>query len=129
MTSEKTQKPQDYAGATQNPKADGKTAHADVDGVVSIHIERLRRPEHQDGEEVAAGDESDDQRQAQGARLLLQSRWEDRVASAVDLPEAERDENDKPENEGGENVSGCPFVLFHRSQKQILVDCCWPWRT
>lgn len=113
MSIEKTQEPQDYARASQNPKPDGKTAHADVDGVVSIYVERLRRPEHQDGEEIAPGDEGDYEREAQGAGFSLQSRREDGMACSVDFPEAEHDKEGEAEDEWDEDVSGCPVVLLH----------------
>ncbi|KIW47453.1 uncharacterized protein PV06_00148 [Exophiala oligosperma] len=48
------QQPQDDAGAREDAETDGDTTDADTDGVVAVDVERLRRPEHDDAEEVGA---------------------------------------------------------------------------
>lgn len=58
---EHTEQPQHDTSTTHDPKANGKTAHAHGHRVMTVHVERLRRPEHDDGEKVGTRDEGDDQ--------------------------------------------------------------------
>ena len=61
MSLKQTQQPKNDASSCQDSKADRKTPNSDSDGVVSVDVKRLGRPEHQHGEEIGAGDEGDDE--------------------------------------------------------------------
>lgn len=56
----------------------------------SALTESLGRPEHDDGEEIGAGDECDDQSESKNSRCLLESRGEHRMLCSVDFPETKR---------------------------------------
>jgi hypothetical protein len=91
VTTEDTEKPQNYTGANHDSETDGNAANADANGVMAVYVERLCGPEHDNREEVRAGDEGDYKRQPENARLLLQAAWKYRIVCTVDLPEGERD--------------------------------------
>lgn len=71
MSSEHTQERENDTSSRQDTKANRQTADTDLDGVVAVHIERLRGPEHDYREEIGTGDEGDYECEAQSARLLL----------------------------------------------------------
>ena len=59
---------------------------------MTIHIESLSRPEHDDREEVGARDEGDDECESKNPGCLLQAGREHRILCTINLPEAEPDE-------------------------------------
>ena len=59
---------------------------------MSIHVERLRWPEEENGEEIGAGYESDYECQRKNARALLQACWEHRKLGEFGFPDGEGDE-------------------------------------
>ena len=62
MTPEHAQEPQDDASTSQNSEANGNATDADTNGVMSVDVESLRRPEHEDREEIGPRDEGDHER-------------------------------------------------------------------
>ena len=84
------------AGAGDDGQADGEAADADADGVVAVHVEGLRRPEHDHRDEVGAGDEGDDEGKGEDERFLLQPGWEHGVLGPVKFPGAEDHEQSGP---------------------------------
>ena len=73
---------------------------------MAINVEGLSGPEHDDGEEVCAGDEGDDQSQGENPRFLLQTRWEHGEFGEFDLPDREGDEKqDETEEQWYQYVS------------------------
>lgn len=93
MASEDAEEPQDHTGTGQDAETDGDTADADASGIVAVDVEGLRGPEHDDGEEVCAGDEGDDESEAEDSGFLLQPVGEHGVRGSVHFPEEEtRDE-------------------------------------
>ena len=86
---EDREEPEHDTGTCEDGEADGETAESDANGVVAVDVEGLRGPEEEDGEEVGARDEGDDERQGEDAGVLLQARWEHGVLRTVDLPDAE----------------------------------------
>lgn len=127
-TPQQTQQPQNNTGTAQNAQTDGQTAQSDSHGIVVIDVEGLGGPEHDDGEEVGAGDEGDDERQSQRARFLLQPRREDGVFGAVDLPETKGNQEDCTENQWDEDMGSRPFILQSNVSKSASTgnpsDCC-----
>lgn len=71
VSTEHTQQHKHNTSTGQNTKTDGKTADADINGVMAVDIERLRRPEHNHREEISTRDEGDHERQTKSARFLL----------------------------------------------------------
>ena len=59
---------------------------------MSIYVERLRRPEEEDGEEIGAGYEGDDQGQGENSRALFQACWKDGKFGEFRLPDSKRHE-------------------------------------
>lgn len=49
------------------------TSDADTNWIMAVHVECLRGPEHQNGEEVGSTDEGDHQSQAKHSWILLQT--------------------------------------------------------
>ena len=92
VAAEDAKEPEHDAGTGQDAEADGDTADADAGGVVAVDVEGLCGPEHDDGEEVGAGDEGNDQRQGQNARLLLQAGRKHGEFGKLDFPDGEEDE-------------------------------------
>ena len=119
VSSEHTQQDQHNTSTSQDTESNRKTANTDINGVMTVNIERLSRPEHEHREEVGSGDESDDQSQTQGSRLLLQACGEDGVFSAVYLPETKGSEQEEAKDQRGKDVSGAPGVLW-RSKRAAL---------
>ena len=99
VTAENRQQPEYDAGTSQDREADWQTTDANTNGVMAVNVESLCGPEHEDGEEVGAADEGDDQCQSQDAWILPQSLWEHRVLGAIRFPDAKGDEQDYTEDE------------------------------
>lgn len=59
---------------------------------MSIYIESLRWPEHEDTEEVRTRDPCDEQSQSQNSWVLLQALWEHGVLCEPSFPDDERDD-------------------------------------
>lgn len=70
MSTEYRQQPQNDACTCQDRETNGNTSDADTDRIMSVYIECLSRPEHENGEEVSARNESDDERETENARFL-----------------------------------------------------------
>ena len=92
VAAEDRQQPENDAGTCQDREANWETTNTNANGIVAINVEGLSRPEHDDGEEVGAGDEGDDQSQGENSRFLLQTRWEHGEFGEFDLPDREGDE-------------------------------------
>lgn len=60
VSTEHTKQDQHNTSTGQDAESNRKTANADINGVVSVNIERLGGPEHEHREEIGSGDESDD---------------------------------------------------------------------
>ena len=71
MTSEHTEKPKDDKSACQDTEANWQPSDSDADGVVTVDIEGLRRPEEQDGEKVGSRYKGDDECQDENTWVLL----------------------------------------------------------
>jgi len=56
---------------------------------LTIDVECLCGPEEQDGEEVGARDEGDDEGQDEDARVLLQASWKHRELGKFPFPDKE----------------------------------------
>lgn len=82
---------------------------------MSVNIESLGRPEHEDGEEIGTRYKCDNKRQGESPRSLLQPAREHRKFGKFDLPNNEHHEERKSDDERGQNVSGRPGVLGHVS--------------
>jgi len=105
------EEPEDDAGADQDRKADGHTAKANANWVMAVDVERLGGPEEEDGEEVRAGDEGDDQGQDQDAWILTDALGKHGEFGEFPFPDAEDDEEDEAENQWDESVCRLPGVL------------------
>jgi hypothetical protein len=95
VASQHRQQPQYDAGTCQDAETDGDSADTNTNRVVSVDVESLRRPEHEDGEEVGAGDERDDERETKDPRFLTQTLGEHWVLRAICFPQ------DKCDDESG----------------------------
>lgn len=78
---------------------------------MAINIECLGWPEHNNGEEIGAGNERDNKRKSENARLLLETRGEYGVVCPINFPEAKSNEQNEPNNQWGKDMSRCPFIL------------------
>ena len=58
---------------------------------MTIDVECLRRPEHDDGEEIGTRNERDNKRQSEDAWLLLEARREHGEFRALHLPDSKGD--------------------------------------
>ena len=111
MATQDRQQPKHDASTCQNAEPDGDSSDSDTNGVVSVHIERLRRPEHEDREEVGARDECNDERKTENARLLTQTFGEHGVLCAVCLPPDEGDDENSTQDEWCEDMCRAPGIL------------------
>ena len=111
MASKDRQQHQHDDSTCQNAKSNRKSSEAHADRVVSIHVERLGRPEHEDGEEIGARDEGDDECEREDARLLAQTLGEHGVLCTVYFPEDEGYQEDGTKDKRHKNVRRAPFVL------------------
>ena len=111
MASKNRQQHQHDNSTCQNAESNRKSSEAHADRVVSIHVERLGRPEHEDGEEIGARDEGDDKCESEDARLLAQTLGEHGVLCTVYFPKDEGYEQNCTEDKRHEHVGGAPFVL------------------
>lgn len=75
-----------------------------VTRTMAVHVESLCWPEHQDGEEVGARNESDDQREAENARLLTKALGKHRILRPISLPENEGSDENKAQDEWCQDV-------------------------
>src|SRR3984957_11512732 len=76
VASENAEEPEHDDSTSKDAKTDGETTDADANGVMTVDVEGLCWPEHDDREKVGAGDEGDDQSQGQDARFPLKTSWE-----------------------------------------------------
>lgn len=105
MTSENAEEPEHNDGTSQDAEANWNTTDTDTGGIMAVDVESLCWPEHDDREEIGAGDEGDDQGQRKNARFLLQARWEHGEFGTLDFPDGESDAECGSEEEGNENMS------------------------
>jgi hypothetical protein len=112
VASENAEEPEYDDSTGKDAKADGETTDADTNGVMTVDVESLCWPEHDDREKVGAGDEGDEQSQGQDARFPLKTRWEHGKFGTLDFPDGEGDAECSSEEEGDEDVGRGPFVLF-----------------
>jgi hypothetical protein len=112
VASENAEEPEHDDSTSKDAKTDGETTNADTSGVMTIDVEGLCWPEHDDREKVGAGDEGDDQSQGQDARFPLKTSWEHGEFGTLDFPDDEGDAESSSEEEGDEDVGRCPFILF-----------------
>ncbi len=92
MSTEHAQQPKYDASAGQDTESDGDTANAHADWILAVNVERLRGPKHENGEEVCAGDESDDESQGENTRILLETGGEHGEFGKLGFPHTEGDE-------------------------------------
>lgn len=71
MATENRQEPEYETCTGQNAKSYWQSANAYTDRIVAVDVECLRRPEHDDREEVRSRDGGDDKSQGENARGLL----------------------------------------------------------
>ena len=71
MPSEDTEEPKDDDSAGQDTEANRDTSNSDSNGVLTIDVECLCRPEEQNGEEIGSRDKGDDECQDENPRILL----------------------------------------------------------
>lgn len=120
MAAENAQQPKYDAGSCQDTESDGETSDAHTDWVMAINIESLGGPEHEDGEEICAGDEGDDESQGESTRILLESRWEHGEFGKLGFPDAERPKEGNSEDERNKDVGRFPSVLI----SDVRIDVC-----
>ena len=60
VASENAEEPEHDDSTSKDAKADGETTDANANGVMTVDVEGLCWPEHDDREKVGAGDEGDD---------------------------------------------------------------------
>lgn len=122
LSPEDGQKPKDNAGTGENRKANWDTADTDANGVVTVDIEGLGRPEHENAEEVGSRDESDDQSEQQDAGRLHKSPWEHWKLGELGFPHGESDKEGDTEDEWDQDMCRAPLVLvatpLHTSHEQ-----------
>jgi len=73
VATEDGQEPENETGACENAETDGNAPNADTDWVMTVNIESLSGPEHDDGEEVGARDCGDDQGKGEDSGFFLHS--------------------------------------------------------
>lgn len=88
------QKPEHDASAGQDGEEEGKISNADADRVLTVNAEGLAGPEHEDGEEVGAGHECDDEGQGEDSRVLLEPGGEHGKFGKSAFPDAEGNQED-----------------------------------
>lgn len=71
---------------------------------MTVYIESLRWPEHENGEEVGARNESDDEREAKNARLLTKAFGKHWILRAVSLPKDECSDENEAQDEWCQNM-------------------------
>ena len=108
MASEDAQEPQHDARSSQDTEAHWDTSDTDPDGILTIDVEGLSGPEHENGEKVGTRDEGDHQSHGEYARFLLQTRGKHGVLGAFHLPNDEPDEEKSSEEERDQNMGGFP---------------------
>ena len=111
MSAEDAEKPQHDARASKDAEANRDAANSNTNGVMAVDVEGLSRPEHEDREEVSTGDEGDDERKTQNARLVSQALGEHGMLCAIGLPKDERDDEHSAKDERNECVSRMPRIL------------------
>ena len=111
MSSEHTQQPQHNTRAGQDAEADRNASNANAHGIVTVDIEGLGRPEHEDGKEVGAGDEGDDESEDERPRRLLDASRKHGILGKLHLPDHKRSQQDHTNDEGSENMSRFPRIL------------------
>jgi hypothetical protein len=124
VASENAKEPEHDDSTSKDAKADGETTDADANGVMTVDVEGLGRPEHDDREKVGAGDESDDQSQDQDTRFPLKTRWEHGEFSTLHFPDSEGNAECSSEEEGDENVGRGPIILF-RELAELRLEGNW----
>jgi hypothetical protein len=114
VASENAEEPEYDDSTSKDTKTDGDTTDANANRVMTVDVEGLCGPEHDDREEVGTGDEGDDQSQGQDARFLLKTRGEHGIFGTLYFPDGEGDAECSSEEEGDKNVGRSPFVLFRK---------------
>ena len=89
---------------------------------MSVDIERLCGPEHQDREEIGTGNECNDESQAQRPGFLLQPCWKDRVLGAIDLPKGKCDQQEETNEQWREDMCRGPGILCRMSRWIQLIS-------
>ena len=105
------QKPKHNEGARQDAESNRQASDADAYRVLTIHIERLSRPEQQHGEEVGATDERDDERKPQYPRRLLQSRRKHGIFCPFPFPDEKCHKQEEAGEQRREYMGGRPGIL------------------
>ena len=105
MSSKHAQQPQNNDRASQDAKANGKASNTNTYGIVAVDVESLRRPEHDNGEEVGARNKGDDERENKCAWRLLDACWEHGVFGKLCFPEYKASQQDDAEDERDESMS------------------------
>ena len=111
MPPEETKHPKHDDCTRQDTESNWQSSNAYSNRVLAVDIERLCGPEKQDGKEVCAGYEGDDQSKTQDPRTLLQAGWEHGVLGEFGFPDEESHNKEEANEEGGESVGGFPGVL------------------
>ena len=64
MTLEGGEQPKHDHRSREDAESNGQASNADADGILTVDVEGLGGPEEEDGEEVGARDEGDDERES-----------------------------------------------------------------
>jgi len=111
MASENTEEPEHKTSASQNTHGNGNPSETNSGRMMPVHVESLRGPEHEDGEEISSGDEGDDESQAEDSRFLIESGWKHREFGAIHFPHAETNQQGCAQKEWHQNVGRGPAIL------------------
>lgn len=104
MSAENAQKPQNHTGTGENREANGDSSDANLYGILSVHVESLRWPEHDDGEEIGTRDERNYQSKCQDSGVLTKPAWEHGVLGKLDFPDGKEDKEHGSDDERNEGV-------------------------
>lgn len=99
------------ARAGQDGKSKGKIADANLSSVMSIRIVRLSGPEENDGEEVGAGDEGNDESQQEDPGFSGNGPWKHGEFGKLPLVDDKGEEKEDTNNKRSQYVGGAPTVL------------------
>jgi len=110
-TSGVTKENKNDAGTSQDGETEAKVALANLPGIMTVHVVRLRWPEEQDREEVGSGDEGDDKGERKDPWFVRNCSRKHGIFREFELVEDERDEHDRADDERRQHMSRCPLVL------------------
>lgn len=111
MATSVAEKSEDDASTSQDRETESDVANTNCKRIVAVHVVTLGGPKHDNGEEVRAGDEGDDESEQEDSRLLSNPSRKHRVLGEELLVKAEGNKHDGSKKQRYEYVSGLPRVL------------------